>query len=186
MFRVSISSIYTLWNSNSLSLIENLLLIHNIYIYTENYKEKELSVKKIMEKRMEIEIENNYYSLDIETLPGLMGDTTPTRPGTGAGRRPGPPSSSFSLVRVQHKTARQMALPMLSAMSFVPQFYVMLEQKHHHFSNAILAPLRSLLEKKNVGITEEPTVLLKCNAFIHLPHVCGACNGWPSWGGGTA
>lgn len=128
-------------------------------------------------KRMEIEIENNYYSLDIETLPGLMGDTTPTRPGTGAGRRPGSPSSSFSLVRVQHKTAWQMALPMLSTMSFVPQFYVMLERKHHHFSNAILAPLRSLLEKKNVGIIEEPTVLLKCNAFIHLPHVCGACNG---------
>lgn len=56
-----------------------------------------------------------------------MRDTTAAGPRTRAGRRPRSPGSSFRIIRVRHEAARQIVLPVLTTMSFVPQFHVMLE-----------------------------------------------------------
>ena len=56
-----------------------------------------------------------------------MRDTTATGPGTRARRRPRSPGTSFRIIRVWHVAARQIVLPVLTTMSFVPQFHVMLE-----------------------------------------------------------
>lgn len=57
-----------------------------------------------------------------------MGDSTAAGSGAGAGRRPWSPGPSFRLVRVEHEAVGQIALPMLSTVSLVPQFYMMLQQ----------------------------------------------------------
>ncbi|KAK1132866.1 hypothetical protein K0M31_014234 [Melipona bicolor] len=56
-----------------------------------------------------------------------MRDTTATGPGARARRRPRSPGSSFRIIRVRHEAARKIVLPVLTTMSFVPQFHVMLE-----------------------------------------------------------
>lgn len=72
-------------------------------------------------------LKKNNNSLYVETLSGLMRDTTAAGPGTRARRGPRSPCSSFRIIRVRHEAARQIVLPVLTTMSLVPQFYVMLE-----------------------------------------------------------
>lgn len=87
---------------------------------------------------MTIIIENNRL-LDVETLSDLMIDSSAAGPGTGAGRRPRSPGSSFRLIRVQHEAAGQIALSVLTTMSLVPEFHVMLQQNGEKTFKAVLS-----------------------------------------------